>query len=239
MNKINTAMFDVLEYDTDVLRPQMVIAAQVGAASRFRGKIDNGDNTSKTFSLIVAPSPAEPSANIDVSQNWTGDAEFTVVEQGYVVVSVGTGAGGQTIKIYNDQELLLDNRALQSDQMVVMRILRPGQHTIVDVTGGALCNVTVQYPAPNAALATDKIQLHVQQVDPTHTEFDIAEVSATVLQPIVIYVQERTHLVTNLIATTDRVQGELVTTRLLRQPSRSSHKGHQDRRNKSRERRRP
>jgi hypothetical protein len=211
MRAFNSSIFNLVELDSNVLTPQIIVVAQVRSAARYKGVVTNPDKTTQSFSLVVVPSPAEPTAELDVSQSWNPDTTFTVVEKGYVVVSVGSGEGGQTIRIYNDQEVLLDNQALQAGQLLVLRVLRPGVHTITDQTGGATCNLTVAYPEPGKPLTAGAITLQVNQLDPTHTAMDPKDIAATVTQALSVHVQDKSHIVTTLISTTDRVEGKLVT----------------------------
>jgi hypothetical protein len=212
MTLLNSHLFDQVELDSDLLTPQMTLVTQVGSAARYRGDVTNPDHTAKSFSLVVLPSPAEPSLNLDISQSWVGLPTYTVMESGYVVVSVLSGPGKQTIRIWNDQGVLLDNKALRKDQIIVLRILRPGTHVITDKTGGATCKLTVQYPQPGVPPATSPIKLQVNQIDPTHTKMDQSQITASVLQAIAIHVQDKTHIITTLAAKTDRVGKSLVTT---------------------------
>lgn len=122
-----------------------------------------------------------------------------------------SGDGGQTIRIYNDQEVLLDNQALQAGQLLVLRVLRPGNHIITDQTGGAACNLTVAYPEPGKPLTASAITLQVTQVDATHTAMNPTDITASVTQAISVQVQNKSHIVTTLVSTTDRVDGKLVT----------------------------
>jgi hypothetical protein len=207
----NSHIFDVKELDTDVLTPQIHLVAQVQTAARYRGTVTESDGTVRTFSLAVVPSPAEPSVNLDVSQGWSADPTFTVVEKGFIVVSVLKGSGGQTIKILNDKEGLLDNKSLKKDQIVVLRVLRPGKHILEDKTGGGKCSITIQYPQKSPPPVTTPIDVHVTQIDPTSTQIDPSSLTASVSQPLVIHVQDGTHLTTSLQAVTDRVGDRIVT----------------------------
>jgi hypothetical protein len=205
----NSYIFKVTELDTDTLTPQIHIVAQVNGAARYRGVATDRTGDTKTFSLVVAPSPAEPSVQIDLSQRWPINATFTVVEKGFVVVSVQNGEGHHTIRIESDKEVLLDNKALQKEQIVVCRVLRPGVHTLKDVRGNGVCAVTVKYPEPNPP--SKPIELRVIQVDPNTTSIDPTNVTASVAQPLVIHVQSGTHLITTLEQVTDREGDNLVT----------------------------
>jgi hypothetical protein len=207
----NSHMFDVTRLDTDVLTPQIHIVAQVQTAARYRGTVTDADGTSRMFSLVVVPSPAEPSVNLDVSQTWNTDPTFTVVEKGYIVVSVLKGAGGQTIRILNDTELLLDNKSLRKDQIVIFRVLRPGKHTLRDQTGSGTSSITVQYPQKNPPIPTTPIDVQVVQIDPKTTQMKPDNIVSSVRQPLVIHVQDRSHLITALEAVTDRVGDRYVT----------------------------
>jgi hypothetical protein len=211
MRAFNSSIFNLVELDSNILTPQIVLVAQVRSAARYKCVVTNADKTTQTFSLVVVPSPAEPTAEIDVSQTWSPDTTFTVVEKGYVVVSVVSGDGGQTIRIYNDQEVLLDNQALQAGQLLVLRVLRPGNHTITDQTGGATCNLTVAYPESGKPLIASAITLQVTQVDGTHTAMNPTNITASVTQAISVQVQNKSHIVTTLVSTTDRIEGKLVT----------------------------
>jgi hypothetical protein len=200
----------------------MVAPAQ--KVGRYRGIVTEADGSIKTFSLTIAPAPAEPSVTIDVSAAWTVDSVFTVADKivitggktipGSVIVYVKSGTGGQTIRIFNDQALLLDNKTLQADQIVVLYMPRPGKHTIIDQSknGGGRCDVTITYPTPNKPPDATPIPVQVIRVDASHTMFKPNTITASPLQPIVVTVLDGTHLVTNLIATTDRLGSEIVTT---------------------------
>jgi hypothetical protein len=211
MIPLNSHIFDVVELDSNSLTPQLAVVAQVGAAGRYRGDVTAPDGSLKTFALVVAPSPAEPSVNIDISQAWSGIPTYTVVENGYVVISVLSGAGGQTIRIYSDKEVLLDNSAFRSGQMLIVRVLRPGKHLITDKTGGGTCNLVVNYPVPGAPPNPGKADLQVNQVDATHTAMDPNNLTVSVTQAIVIHLQDKTHIVTTLLAQTDRIGDRLET----------------------------
>lgn len=202
----NSHIFDVLELDTDLLTPQLHLVAQAQGASHYRGTVIDPGGLGRGFSLAVVPSPAAPSVNIDISQQWRSEPSFTVVERGYIVVSVLTGRGGQSIRIYNDKGVLLDNKALQKGQQVVMRVLRPGRHQITDATGGGTCTVTVPYPQRGKELPSGPIDLAVTPIAPGSkvTRIDPPEIASSVIQPIVVSVQDATHLVTKLQALTDR-----------------------------------
>jgi hypothetical protein len=69
-----------------------------------------------------------------------------------VVISVLSGDGGQTIRTFSDKSILIDNKHIRKDQMLVMPILRPGKHLVKDVEGGATCTVTVSYPRPKGKM---------------------------------------------------------------------------------------
>jgi len=211
MIPLNSHIFDTVELDSNSLTPQLAIVAQVGAAGRYRGDVAAPDGSSKTFTLAVVPSPAEPSVNIDISQTWSGIPTYTVVENGYVVISVLSGAGGQTIRIYNDKEVLLNNLAFRAGQMLIVRVLRPGKHLITDKTGGGSCNLVVNYPVPKAPLDAGKADLQVNQIDATHTVMDPLNLTLSVAQAVVVHLQDKTHIVTTLLAQTDRIGDRLET----------------------------
>jgi hypothetical protein len=204
-------MFNQVELDTNVLTPQVILVARVQAAARYRGVVAEPDGSSRTFSLVVVPSPAEQSVTLDLGSSFVSDPTFTVVEKGYVVIAVNTGPGGQRIKIFNDKTMLIDNTALRADQIVVLRLLRPGKHTITDTTGGGTCSVAVTYPKLGAKLPTDKIDLSVKIVAKKTTRIDPKAATASVTQPIVIHLQDGTRITTTLDATTDRIGGRLIT----------------------------
>jgi len=90
------------------------LVVQVQTAAQYTGVITNADGSTKNFILSVVPSPADQAVSIDVAGTWTTNPTFRVVENGYVSVSVLTGAGGQKIKISNEHGVLLDNTSLRS-----------------------------------------------------------------------------------------------------------------------------
>src|SRR5947209_7535850 len=109
--KLRTNIFATLELDTDALTSQIVIVVAVGSQGRYRGVVTNGDGSTKEFSLVVLPSPAEPSATIDLSAEWVGIPAFNVVEnKGYVVLHVADDTSGpRKVRIFNDAGVLFDN----------------------------------------------------------------------------------------------------------------------------------
>lgn len=210
MTPFNSHIFDVVELDTDILTPQIVLVAQVGSPARYRGIVTGKDGATKTFSLVVNPSPAEPSVSIDLSKDWGVDPTFSVAENGYVIASVLTGQGGFTLRIFNDSSVLLDNKSLKLDQIVVVRVLRPGKHVISDQVGGGSCSLTVGYPMREHALAKDKLDLYVR-LNGDSTEMDPKAITSSVAQAIAIHVQDKTRIVTTMAATFDRVGTKVVT----------------------------
>ena len=127
-----------------------------------------------------------------------------------MIVSVRTGQGGFTLRIFNDSSVLLDNKSLKLDQIVVVRVLRPGKHVISDQVGGGSCSLTVGYPMREHALAKDKLDLYVR-LNGDSTEMDPKAITSSVAQAIAIHVQDKTRIVTTMAATFDRVGTKVVT----------------------------
>jgi len=212
---ISAALFDAIELDTNILTPQIHLVAQVQTVATYTGLITNADGSTKGFTLSVVPSSAEKAILIDVSATWSVNPTFTVIESGYVSVSVLTGGGGQKIKISNDQGILLDNTSLRSGQVVALVILRPGNHVLTDTTGGATCAVTVTYPSTPLPTGVVPVKLSFAPAS-VQTVMAPAAISVAPPQPVVITVLDGTRLTTTLQATTDRVNGELLTKAVVR-----------------------
>ena len=208
---VNTALFDIIECDTNTLVPQVHLVTQVQTKAQYEGVITNGDGTTKSFSLSVVASSDSQAVFIDVSATWTVDPTFTVAENGYVSVGCLSGAGGQKIRISNDSGILLDNTQLRQGQIVALTLLRPGIHLLADTTGGAHCTVTVSYPTTPLPTGTVSITLALVTPGQTLTDMTPAAVSVAPPQPIVITVLDGTRLTTTLQSTTDCVNGELIT----------------------------
>ena len=208
---VNTALFDIIEFDTNVLVPQVHLVTQVQTKGQYAGVITNGDGTTKSFSLSVVASSAPQAVFIDVSATWKVNPTFTVAENGYVSVGCLSGSGGQKIKISNDAGILLDNTQLRKGQIITLTLLRPGTHLLADTTGGAQCTVTVSYPTTPLPTGTVPITLALVTPGQTLTVMTPAAVSVAPPQPIVITVLDGTRLTTTLRAITDRVNGKLVT----------------------------
>src|SRR5208282_5037073 len=96
-------------------------------------------------------------------------------------------------------------------QIVTLTLLRPGTHLLVDATGGATCTVTVSYPTTPLPTGTVPVTLAPVSAGQKPTMMTPAMVTVVPPQPIVIAVLDGTRLTTTLQATTDRVNGELVT----------------------------
>lgn len=207
---------DQLELDTDRLTQAVVIVVQVKGVARFVGQVTRTDGTIGEFLLAVAQKPAEPSVNIDISVEWPTIPTFTVGENGYVIVSVSQGAGGQAVRIFNDSEVLVDNKHFQQGQTVVLRLLRPGKHQIKDIQGGGVCNLTVDYPERGKTLRQDPITLTVESTGKDQSEIKPPSAEISVIQPIMVIVDKDSHIVTRLLATTDRRGDALVITETLR-----------------------
>jgi len=217
--RINTVLFneDQLELDTDLLTPAIVLVTDVQAAGRYRGHIGQADGSSKSFSLVVQGPPAEPSVNIDLSTEWTTDPTFNVAASGHVVLSIGHGAGGNTVRIFNDVSLLVDNTKLRKGQLLVLRLLRPGKHLLEDKTGGGTCTLMVQYPTTKPPVATQPVSLTVAKPAGTpNTTITPNNVVLSVAQPVVVTVDDGTHLVSTLQATTNLMAARPVTTDVVR-----------------------
>ena len=212
IGKIKSHIFSIVELDTNSLTSQTTIVAQVGSAGRYRGVVTESDNTTKEFSLEVLPSPAEPSVAIDLSAVWSGPPNFSVVVKGFIVLYVKDGPGGQTVKVFNDLGSLFDNSALTVDNSVVLKLFRPGIHQVSDTTGGGICTVKVEYPTPPTPPATNFVDIKVIQVSPGTTKMQPDAVTISPLQPLVFHTQDKTRLITELLALTDREGNILKTT---------------------------
>ena len=68
---VNTALFDIIEFDSNVLVPQVHLVTQVQTKAQYAGVITNGDGTTKSFSLSVVAPSASQAVFIDVSATWT------------------------------------------------------------------------------------------------------------------------------------------------------------------------
>ena len=213
--KLRTNIFATLELDTNALTSQIVIVAPVGSQGRYKGVVTNRDGSSKEFSLVVQPSPAEPSATVDLSEEWVGIPAFNVVEKkGYVVVYVADDSSGlRKVRISNDTGVLFDNLKLTADLKVVLKLYRPGVHHVTDTTGGGVCEVTVSYPPPPTPWPTTPVAVKIVQITSTTTQMQPDKVSISPLQPLVFDTQAGTHLITELLAVTDR-EGQLFVTSL-------------------------
>jgi hypothetical protein len=215
---LNNALFSITEFDTNVLVPQIHLVAQVQTKAQYVGVITNADGTKKSFTLSVVVAPAAQMVLIDVAATWTTDPVFTVAENGYLSVGCLSGNGGQTIEISNDTGVLLDNTALRAGQIVTLTLLRPGTHLLVDTTGGATCTVTVSYPTTQLPTGTVPVTLAPVSAGQKPTMMTPATVTVVPPQPIVVTVLGGTRLTTTLQATTDRVNGELVTKAVVQTP---------------------
>jgi hypothetical protein len=213
VGKLRSNVFATLELDTDHLTSQITIVVPAQKQGRYTGVVTDKDNASKEFSLIVLPSPAEPSVTVNTSENWTGTPIFNVVSNGYVVVRVADDTTGpRTVRIFNNTDLLFDNQKIGLDHTVVLRLLRPGVHHVTDKKGGGICQVTVTYPPPGTIWPTDPVAVNVIQINPATTQMQPDKVSISPLQPLTFKTQQGTHLVTELLAITDRKGTTFVTT---------------------------
>jgi len=224
--KLRSDVFATLELDTDALTSQIAIAVPARNQGRYRGVVTDNNNGSKEFSLVVLPPPAEPSVAVNASEDWAVPPVFSVVQYddsnpkkkvGYLVVhTTDDAAGPRQIRIFNTTDVLFDNQKIGLDSAIVLKLFRPGKHLVTDKTGGGVCEVTVTYPPPPPPnWPTDKVIVNVLQdpKDPTKTQMQPDKISISPLQPVVFNTQNGTHLVTDLLAVTDRDGSTFVTTR--------------------------
>jgi hypothetical protein len=219
ISKLRTNIFDTLELDTDAITSQIKFVVPARKQGRYRGVVTDKNNASKEFSLIVLPPPAEPSVTVNASENWTGTPTFNVVEfdssmktnKGYVVVHVGDDdtTGPRQVRIFNDTDLLFDNQKIGLNDKVILRLFRPGVHSVTDKKGNGICEVTVNYPT--SGMPTAPVTVNVNKLNGT-TQMQPDKVSISPLQPLIFNTQEGTHLVTDLLAMTNREGSTFVTT---------------------------
>jgi len=222
ISKLNSNIFATTELDTSQLTSQIVLVVPTQKQGRYRGVISLSGATAATFSLAVLPSPAEPFAIIDLSDIPSSDYTFNVVEmagKGNLVIHVSDDTEGpRAVQVANDSGLLVDNRQLTGNQQVILNLYRPGVHQVTDLTGGGQCTITVNQLLPSPPpWPTAQITVAVQQPDPTKaaTQMVPSSVTKSPLQPLVFTLPASTttvpniHLVTDLLAVTDRFRTEL------------------------------
>jgi hypothetical protein len=207
---------DQLEIDSNSLTQALVLVARAQTAGRYRGQVLSPDGTMRWFSLSVVPAPAERSVVVDVAGTWADQTTFSVEVNGYLVIMVGKGLGGQKVIIDGTAENaapVFDNTKLKQGNTAVLRLFRPGKHQLSDLAhGNGTCEVTVTYPTPLPPNTPPSVSVAVVRDEAGRTSFQPKAITASPLQAVAVSLQDGTHLVSQLIAVTDVVDGRQVTT---------------------------
>jgi hypothetical protein len=191
-SELDSARREWLTLDTAALSRAVVLVTEAATPGQYRGEVRREGVVTSDFTVSVVPEPAEPAVSIDCAMAYAG-REFRVAHHGRVWVHVGSGTGRYSVLIRNDEDVLLDNSALRSGQLVVFRLVRPGRHLVEDRRNGGRCQVFVKRPEPG--MPQDPPAASVKITGGTMTP-DHVEVWPGV-QPIVFTVEEGSHLVSS------------------------------------------
>lgn len=153
---------------------------------------------------ITAPTKAL-SVNLSSQKNSFG---MVVATGGYVLISSNSPSDRFRVQLADDGRVFCDESGINAGQHVVFRLLRPGVHEIKDFISGAKCLVEVSYPL---GFGQGLKNIDAASLDLQNLGFQPAMLTVLPSQAIRVGVSKRAKLTTKLIATTDLINGVLLT----------------------------
>jgi hypothetical protein len=156
---IDRFIFSQTNVDSGSLTVLASVVHRFSEPGEYFGKIKRGENEVGQFKIIVEHSPTmQSNVKIDLKTLEAPPSEqskntecscFNLVQGGYALFFVSTGAGGYNIEITkpeNEGKKAFDNRELMNQDMFVASLLRPGTYRITNTLTKAEAELKIVYP---------------------------------------------------------------------------------------------
>ena len=184
--------------DSGSLATLGLVTHKVSESGTYRGTVYRGTARVGTFSLIVSENEDTTSdcgkqprqVNIDLSSldgslhRASEDCadKFRLQAGGNVLFTAPAGPGGYAVELFRREKdkapaKVFDSRALDSGDLFIAHVMRPGLYSIRNGNGKRQTELTVEYPDP------EKLKL---RLDPYLVEFNGEDIVPTkiVIQPV-------------------------------------------------------